>query len=67
MLTVYKRFCMEVRKVVYSDVILGKEYWAMDNFQQTGYGPSIIWDGNINGATVNVGNDYHSIPGPVFP
>ena len=26
MLTVYKRFCMEVRKVVYSDVILGKEY-----------------------------------------
>ena len=29
MLTVYKRFCTEVRKVVYSDVILGMEYSAV--------------------------------------
>ena len=26
MWTIYKRFCMEVRKVMYSDVILVKEY-----------------------------------------
>ena len=26
MLTVHRRFCMEVRKVVYCDLILGKEY-----------------------------------------
>ena len=25
-MTVYKGFCMKVRKVVYCDVILGKEY-----------------------------------------